>query len=254
MWGMTAMKKGSAMKDKKKRAGGGSPPPPPPSFVFRIAPHSTIGSATGQSGWSHSGFDFFIQDDSVVPPAIANDMATGIALGGGPPGGPFTKIPMDDAAATTLASSPATLIHSTTAQTAAIELQAGNDYTLEYDVSISPGANHGTVFRVNYVIDAVHDPNSLAGGAIRLGAGQMPYTSPVRNSQSATFRDTQGFRISGGGGAINAHDEIIFEITASVDYTNKATPPHNMTRETVNNLTGGTASATESMYVRLRFV
>ena len=28
MWGMTAMKKGTAMKDKKKRAGGGPPPPP----------------------------------------------------------------------------------------------------------------------------------------------------------------------------------------------------------------------------------
>jgi hypothetical protein len=30
MWGMTAVKKGTAMKDKKKRAGGGPPPPPPP--------------------------------------------------------------------------------------------------------------------------------------------------------------------------------------------------------------------------------
>lgn len=251
MWGMTAITKGTAMKDKKKRAGGG---PPPPSFVFRIAPNSTIGSATGQSGWSHSGFDFFINDDSVVPPVIANDMATGIALGGGPPGGPFTKIPMDDAAATTLASSPATLIHSTTAQTAAIELQANNDYTLEYDVSISPGANHGTVNRVFYTIDAVHDPNSLKGGAIRLGAGPMPYTSTVTNTQSATFRDTQGLRISGAGSQINPGDEIIIQITATVIYMNKATPPHNMTTETVSNLTGGTASATESMYIRLRFV
>tara|TARA_R100001230_G_C5638835_1_gene145301 strand:- start:2 stop:763 length:762 start_codon:yes stop_codon:yes gene_type:complete len=253
MWGMTAVKKGTAMKDKKKRAGGGGSPPPP-SFVFRIAPHSTIGSATGQSGWSHSGFDFFINDDSVVPPVIANDMATNIALGGGPPGGPFTKIPMDDAAATTLASSPATLIHSTTAQTAAIELQAFNDYTLEYDVSISPGANHGTVNRVFYTTDAVHDPNSLKGGAVRLGAGSMPYTSAVTNSQSPTFRDTQGIRISGGGAQINPGDEIIIEITATVVYNNKAITPHSMTTETVSNLTGGTASATESMYIRLRFV
>lgn len=250
---MTAMKKGTSMKDKKKRAGGGGAPPPP-SFVFRIAPHSTIGSATGQSGWSHSGFDFFVNDDSVVPPVIANDMATGIALGGGPPGGPFTKIPMDDAAATTLASSPATLIHSTTAQTAAIELQAGNDYTLEYDVSISPGANHGTVNRVFYIIDAVHDPNSLKGGAVRLGVGPMPHTSTVRNTQSATFRDNQGFRISGGGGGTNPGDEIILQITATIAFMNKATPNHNMTTETVSNLAGGTASATESMYIRLRFV
>ena len=214
MWGMTAMTKGVAMKAKKKRAAGGGGAPPPPSFVFRIAPPSTIGSATGQSGWSHSGFDFFVNDDSVVPPVIANDMATGIALGGGPPGGPFTKIPTDDAAATTLASSPATLIHSTTAQTAAIILQASNDYTLEYDVSISPGANHGTVREVRYTISAVHDPNSLAGGAIRLGAGPMPYLSTVTNGQSATFRDTQGLRISGAGSQTNPGDEIIFEITA----------------------------------------
>lgn len=252
MWGMTAMKKGTSMKDKKKRAG--APPPPPPSFVFRIAPHSTIGSATGQSGWSHSGFDFFVNDDSAIPPVIANDIVTGIALGGGPPGGPFIKIPMDDAAATTLASSPATLIHSTTAQTAAIQLQAGNDYSLEYEVSISPGANHGTVNRVHYHIDAVHDPRSLSsGGVIRLGAGPMPFTSTVRNIQSPTFRDIQGFRISGGGGGTNPGDEIILQITATIAFMNKATPNHNMTTETVSNLAGGTASATESMYIRLRF-
>ena len=34
MWGMTAMKKGTAMKDKKKRAGGGGSPPPPPAGTY----------------------------------------------------------------------------------------------------------------------------------------------------------------------------------------------------------------------------
>jgi len=253
MWGMTAMKKGTSMKDKKKRAGGGGSPPP--SFVFRIAPDSTIASATGQSGWSHSGLDIVVADVGAVPPVVMNDSATGVALGGGAPGGPFTKIPLDDIAATVLASSPATLIHSATAQTAAIELPAGRDMILEYDSSISPGANHGTVRQVSYEIDAVHDPNNLAANNhIRLHSGPFPHTSAVMFSASATFRDTQVLAINGSGGAINPGDEIIIEVTASVQYLNKATPNHNMTTETVSNLTGGTASATESMYIRLRFV
>ncbi len=252
MWGMTAMKKGTSMKDKKKRAGGGGSPPPP-SFVFCIAPHSTIGSATGQSGWTHSGLDIVVADVNVVPPVVMNDSATGVALGSYNSGtGQFTKITLDDAAATTLASSPATLIHSATAQTAAIELPANRDMLLEYDSSISPGANHGTVRQVFYQIDAVYDPNNLAA-VIRLHSGSFPHTSPIMGSASATFRDTQAIAINGSG-VTHANDEIIIEVTARIQYLNKATPDHIMTKETVSNLSGGTASATESMYIRLRFV
>lgn len=254
MWGMTAMKKGTAMKDKKKRAGGGSPPPP--AFVFCIAPLSSIASAGGQSGWTHSGLDVVVADVSVVPPSVVNDVATGVALGAFNSGtGQFTKIAVDDAAATALASSPASLIHNASTQTANFVLPAGADLILEYESSISPGSNHGTVRQVFYQIDAIHDPNSLAANNhIRLHSGPFPHTSAIMGSQSSTFRDVQVLDITGGGGQINAGDEIIIEVTAGIQYLNKGIPSHNMTRETLSNLTGGTASATESMYIKLNFV
>jgi hypothetical protein len=185
-----------------------------------------------------------------------NDSATGVALGSFNSAlGQFTRIPLDDVAATVLSSSPATLIHSATAQTAAIELPAGLDMVLEYESSISPGTNHATVRQVYYQIDAVHDPNSLAANNhIRLHGGPFPHTSAVMFSASSSFRDRQVLAINGGGGAINPGEEIIIEVTASVQYLNKATPNHNMTTETVSNLALATASATESMYIRLRFV
>ena len=74
------------------------------------------------------------------------------------------------------------------------------------------------------------------------------------HTQSSVFRDIQVLAINGGAGQINAGEEIIIQITGDIQYLNKNTQNHTMTTETVSNLTGGTANATESMYIRLEFV
>ena len=240
------------LKAKKKRLGGGGGSP---SFVFGIAPITTIGSSGATSGWSHSGLDVVVGDVSVVPPVVMNDLATGVALGSFNSGtGQFNKIAVDDAGATVLASSPATLIHNAT-QTSNFILPAGRDMVIEFEASISPTSNHNLVRQVFYEIDAIHDPNSLAANNhIRLHSGPFPRTSSVMHTQSSVFRDIQVLAINGGAGQINAGEEIIIQITGDIQYLNKNTQNHTMTTETVSNLTGGTANATESMYIRLEFV
>lgn len=53
MWGMTAMKKGTAMKDKKKRAGGGSPP-----VVNEVRVATTTGTGNFLNAVKFGFFDF----------------------------------------------------------------------------------------------------------------------------------------------------------------------------------------------------
>jgi len=247
---LVAMKKGTAMKDKRKRAaggggGGGFGP-------FRIAPHSSISAPANAAGFSHSGFDVRVFQVSGPPPTIETDQVTGNALGGGSfPN--FTYIPVDDAAATAtgIAQTPASLIHSLTNQTAILNLRAGIDMVLDFEASVSPPNQHGSVSDVNYSLSVVFDPNGLDGAQIR-ARRPLPHSVNVKSTSSATFHLTGGgdfqLRISG----TNPGDVIMYQVTAFVA---GALPGqvHLMSMETPSNLTGGTASIHDAMYFGLVF-
>lgn len=236
-----------AVKAKKKRLGGGG------SSGFRISPFSQIGALAGEpnGGWSHSGFDVKVID--AITGNLAIDAATGFTLGSGSVF-PFIRIPIDDAAATDLATTPASNIHNTTnTQTANIQLNANTDYDMEYEITISPSSLHGNNRQVLYKLNAIHDPSNLANNAIR-SSGNMPLQDLVRSQQSSAFRYTNGITIAGGGNAINAGDIIIFEITATVSPAQKGLPPQILTTETVQNILSRTAGITDSMYLQISFV
>ena len=255
MWGMTAMKKGTSMKDKKKLAGGGAP-----SFgPFRIAPFSTITTSTAQSGWSHSGFDIKVVDISSLPQTIVTDATTGFSLGGGGPNppNPFTLVPLDDVAATVAATSPASRIHQTGGlpQVASMDVPAGLDYMIDIEASVSPSNQHSSITQVDYSLDVIHDPSSLvATKAVAFNSpGSPPYQDSVRsNMHSGTFRlAEQGpFQMIVTAG-VRSGDSLILELTATV---NGAGGSHTMTTETLTNLLNGTASIKDSMYYAFNFL
>ena len=243
---LIALKKGTAMKDKRKRAagggggGGGFGP-------FRIAPHSSISNPANAAGFSHSGFDVQVFQVSGPPITIENDQVTGNALGGGSfPS--FTYIPVDDAAATAtgIAQTPASLIHSSTNQTAILNLRAGIDMIVNFEASVSPPNQHGSISTVEYGLSAVFDPNGLDGAQVR-ARRPLPHSVSVKSSASATFRLAGGgdfeMRISG----TNPGDVIMYQLTAFV-YGVLPGQTHLMSMETQANLTGGTASIHDAMY------
>jgi len=255
MWGMTAMKKGTSMKDKKKRAGGGAP-----SFgPFRIAPFSTIATSTAQSGWSHSGLDIKVIDISGMPETIVTDATTGFSLGGGGPfPSPFTLVPLDDIAATVAATSPASRIHQTggLAQVASMDIPAGFDYMIDIEASVSPSNQHSSIRQVDYFLDVIHDPSGLlAAKAVAFNSpGLPPLQDSVRsNMHSGTFKlaESGPFQMIVSGGT-RAGDSLILELTATI--IGNSGSLHTMTTETLTNLLNGTASIKDSMYYAFNFL
>ena len=248
---LVAMKKGTAMKDKRKRAAGGGGGGFGP---FRIAPHSSISAPANAAGFSHSGFDVRVFQVSGPPPTIEIDQVTGNALGGGSfPN--FTYIPVDDAAATAsgIAQTPASLIHSSTNQTALINLRAGIDMVLDFEASVSPPNQHGSVGQVDYSLSVVFDPNGLDGAQIR-ARRPLPHTVTVKSTNSATLHLTGGgdFQLRIGG--TNPGDVIMYQLTAFVTGGGAAFgQSHLMSMETQANLVGGTASIHDAMYFGLVF-
>ena len=257
MWGMTAMKKGTAMKDKKKRAGGGGAP----SFgPFRIAPFSTITTSTAQSGWSHSGLDIKVIDISTIPETIVTDATTGFSLGGGGPFpiNPFTLVPLDDVAATVAATSPASRIHQTggLAQVASMDIPAGFDYMIDIEASVSPSNQHSSIRQVDYFLDVIHDPSGLfaAKTVVFNSPGVPPLQDSVRsNMHSGTFRLAEGgpFQMIVSAGT-RSGDSLILELTATI--TDNSGSHTTMTTETLTNLLNGTASIKDSMYYAFNFL
>lgn len=249
---LVAMKKGTAMKDKRKRAaggggGGGFGP-------FRIAPHSSISNPANAAGFSHSGFDVRVFQVSGPPPTIENDQVTGNALGGGSfPN--FTYIPVDDAAATAsgIAQTPASLIHSSTNQTALLNLRAGIDMMIDFEASVSPPNQHGSIGQVDYGLSAVFDPNGLDGVQIR-ARRPLPHTVTCKSTSFPTFHLAGGgdfqLRVTG----TNPGDVIMYQLTAFVVGGGASIgQSHLMSMETQANLTGGTASIHDSMYFGFMF-